>query len=561
MSAGGTDSRESARSRGDAALAAAHAGKLNFAALALIFGVMLAVLLELIDTSIVNVALPDMMSNLGATVDEASWIVTSYIIANVTIIPMTSWLASRFGRRRYLTFSILLFTAASALCGLSTSLWELVLFRILQGLGGGALLSSGQALMVEIFPPERQGTGQAIFGVGATLGPSLGPTLGGWLTDNFSWPWIFYVNLPLGLLAAFLIYNYLPTYRHARRAEGVDWPGIALLIVAIATLQYTIERGNHLDWFASATIRATAVLAILSGVGFVWHELRTPHPVVDLRVLRNKPLLVGCVYGAAFGVGLYGSIFLFPIFTQGMLHWSSWKSGIWVLPSTVTTALIMPFAGRAVMRTGPFPLIFAGMFVFLPALYGMSQWNLQSHGWDLIWPQMGRGIGLGLLFAPLSLAAMRYLHPKDVLQGAALYNLSRQTGGSLGIAVLATLLDHRADVHAAYLTEHVTSLSPATWQRLEMMRAGLAARGLDPAEALNGAYQLLHGVIEREATVLAFRDSYYFVILVIGALLPFVWIFRSKAFDLRNLGGGAAAASGPAPEASPDALAAGSMAH
>ncbi len=561
MEAGATGSRESARTRGDQALAAAQAGKLSFAALMLIFGVMLAVLLELIDTSIVNVALPDMMSNLGATVDEASWIITSYIIANVTIIPMTSWLASRFGRRRYLTFSILLFTAASALCGLSTSLWEIVLFRILQGLGGGALLSSGQALMVEIFPPARQGTGQAIFGVGATLGPSLGPTLGGWLTDNFSWPWIFYVNLPLGLLAAFLIYNYLPTYKHARKAEGVDWAGIALLIVAIATLQYTIERGNHLDWFASATIRATAVIALASGIGFIWHELRTPHPVVDLRILRNKPLLIGCVYGAAFGVGLYGSIFLFPIFTQGLLHWSSWKSGVWVLPSTLTTALIMPFAGRAVMRTGPFPLIFVGMCVFLPALYGMSQWNLQSHGWDLIWPQMGRGIGLGLLFAPLSLAAMRYLHPRDVLQGAALYNLARQTGGSLGIAILATLLDHRADVHAAYLTENVTLLSPATWQRLEMMRSGLEARGLDPASALQGAYQLMHGLIEREASALAFRDSYYFVILVIGALLPFVWIFKSKAFDLKNLGGGAAAMGVVTPEAKAEALAAEAMAH
>jgi DHA2 family multidrug resistance protein len=561
VAAGATHSRASARSRGDAALAAAHAGNLNFAALALIFGVMLAVLLELIDTSIVNVALPDMMSNLGATVDEASWIITSYIIANVTIIPMTSWLASRFGRRRYLTFSILLFTGASALCGLSTSLWELVMFRTLQGLGGGALLSSGQALMVEIFPPQRQGTGQAIFGVGATLGPSLGPTLGGWLTQNFSWPWIFYVNLPLGLLAAFLIYNYLPTYRHARDAEGIDWFGIGLLVIAIATLQYTIERGNHLDWFTSTTIRATAVIAVMSAIGFVWHELRTPHPVVDLRVLRNKPLLIGCVYGAAFGVGLYGSIFLFPIFTQGLLHWTSGKSGLWVLPSTVTTALIMPFAGRTVMRTGPFPLIFAGMCVFLPSLYGMSQWDLQSHGWDLIWPQMGRGIGLGLLFAPLSLAAMRYLHPKDVLQGAALYNLSRQTGGSLGIATLATLLDHRAVVHAAYLTESVTTLSPATWQRLAMMRAGLEARGLDPAAALGGAYQLMHGLIVRQATALAFRDSYFFVILVIGSLLPFVWVFRAKVFDLKNLGGGAAYISAGAPSEQAKARAAEAMAH
>jgi DHA2 family multidrug resistance protein len=529
---------QAARARGDAALAAAHAGKLDFAALALIFGVMLAVLLELIDTSIVNVALPDMMSNLGATVDEASWIVTSYIIANVTIIPMTSWLASRFGRRRYLTFSILLFTGASVMCGMATSLWELVLFRTLQGMGGGALLSSGQALMVEIFPAHRQGTGQAIFGVGATMGPSLGPTLGGWLTDNFSWPWIFYVNLPLGLIAAFLIYNYLPTYQHAQKSERIDWVGIALLVVAIGTLQYTIERGNHFEWFASTAIRASAGIALVSGVCFVWHELRTPHPVVDLRILRNKPLLLGCIYGAAFGIGLYGSIFLFPIFTQGLLHWTSWKSGIFVLPSTLTTALIMPFAGRAVMRTGPFPLIFAGMLIFLPALYGMSQWDVQSSGWDLMWPQIGRGIGLGLLFAPLSLAAMRYLHPKDVLQGAALYNLFRQTGGSLGIAVLATLLDHRADVHYAHLSEHVTSLAPATWERLQMLQAGLAARGLDPAQALAAARQLIASVMEREASVLAFRDSYYFVILAIGALLPFVGLFRSRVFALKNLGGG-----------------------
>jgi DHA2 family multidrug resistance protein len=197
----------------------------------------------------------------------------------------------------------------------------------------------------------------------------------------------------------------------------------------------------------------------------------------------------------------------------------------------------------------------------LPSLYGMSQWDLQSHGWDLIWPQMGRGIGLGLLFAPLSLAAMRYLHAKDVLQGAALYNLSRQTGGSLGIAILATLLDHRADVHAAYLTESVTTLSPAAWQRLEMLRAGLATRGLDPAAALGGAYQLMHGLIERQASVLAFRDSYFFVILVIGSLLPFVWVFKARVFDLKNLGGGAAYLSAATPEAKAEARAAEAMAH
>ncbi len=546
MSTSADASRARARSRGDEALAAAQAGKLTLRSLLLILGVMLAVLLELIDTSIVNVALPDMMSNLGATVDEASWIITIYIIANVTVIPMTSWLASRFGRRRYLTASILLFTGSSVLCGLASSLPELVVFRGMQGIGGGALLSSGQALMVEIFPPQRQGTGQAIFGVGATMGPSLGPTLGGWLTDNFSWPWIFYVNLPLGLLAAFLLYNYLPTFQHARKIAAVDWLGIALLIIGIGTLQYTIERGNHLDWFHDASIRICASGALVALVGFVWHELRTPHPVVDLRVLRNVPLRFGCIYGAAFGVGLYGSIFLFPIFTQGLLGWTSWKSGLAVLPSSLTTAILMPFAGRAVMRTGPGPLIAVGMLVFLPALYGMSQWDAYSSSWDLFWPQVGRGIGLGLLFAPLSLVAMRYLAPQDVMQGAALYNLCRQTGGSLGVAMLATLLDHRSDVHYAYLSESVTLLSPVTWQRMQGMVASLQARGLDPTAALDAAHQMLSRLIEREATVLAFRDSYYVVILIIGSLLPFVWMLRGKHFAMANLGGGAGPRAGAA---------------
>jgi DHA2 family multidrug resistance protein len=534
-------SASAARARGDAALAAAQAGRLDLRSVLLIVGIMLAVLLELIDTSIVNVALPHMMANLGATIDEASWIVTSYIIANVIIIPMTSWLAGRFGRRRYLTASILLFTGASFLCGLAGSLPELVLFRTLQGIGGGALLSSAQALMVEIFPANRQGTGQAIFGVGATLGPSLGPTLGGWLTDELSWPWIFYVNVPLGILAAILIYNYLPTHRHAQRTAGVDWLGIALLIVGIGTLQYTIERGNQLDWFHDPSIRATAALAAISLVAFVWHELRVPHPVVDLRVLRNVPLRFGCVFGAALGVGLYGSIFLFPIFAQGLLGWTPWQAGIAVLPSTITTALLMPVTGRLVIRTGPGLLIGAGMLVFLPALYGMSLWDAQAGWWDLFWPQIGRGIGLGLMFAPLSLVALRYLPPRDVLQGAALYNLCRQMGGSLGVAVLATLLDHRADVHGAALAESVSPLSPVTWQRLAALTAGLEARGLDPTSALAAAHEVIQKLIDREASVLAFRDAYGLVILTIGTLLPFVWMLRGRAFALERLGGGAAA--------------------
>src|SRR5215831_15617283 len=281
----------------------------------MIVGVMLATILEILDTSIVNVALPSMMGNLGATVDEISWVVTSYIIANVIVIPMTSWLAARFGRRRYFVGSILLFTAASALCGLARTLPQLVTFRVIQGIGGGALLATAQTIMVETFPPQRQGTGQAIFGVGAMLGPSLGPTLGGWITDQWSWPWIFYVNVPLGIAAALLCWTYLPEPREGtmRSAEHVDWPGIALLSIGIAALQIMLENGRRQDWFESDQIVALAFTSVIALTAFVWHELRTEHPVVDLHVFRHRALVVGCTYGAAMGVGLYGSVFLFPI--------------------------------------------------------------------------------------------------------------------------------------------------------------------------------------------------------------------------------------------------------
>ena len=258
------------------ASASAPAPRLDLRSVVLVIGVMLAVVLEILDTSIVNVTLPSMMGNLGATVDEIAWVITAYIIANVIVIPMTSWFVALFGRRRYFVGSILLFTAASFLCGSARSLPELVVFRIIQGLGGGALLAVAQSLMVEIFPAQRQGTGQAIFGVGAMLGPSLGPTLGGWIADEWSWPWIFWVNVPLGILAASVCWRTLPSVPPGlqRRIVRVDWPGIALLVVGIAALQTLLERGNRLDWFESGFITALAVVAAAALAGFVWNELR-----------------------------------------------------------------------------------------------------------------------------------------------------------------------------------------------------------------------------------------------------------------------------------------------
>jgi DHA2 family multidrug resistance protein len=494
----------------------------------MLLGVMLATILEILDTSIVNVALPSMMGNLGATVDEISWVVTSYIIANVIVIPMTSWLAGRFGRRRYFVTSIAIFTAASFLCGLATSLPELVLFRVIQGLGGGALLSMAQSIMMETFPPERQGTGQAIFGMGAALGPSLGPTLGGWITNQWSWPWIFYVNIPLGIVAALLCAAYLhePPASSVRRTQGVDWAGIVLLVVGVGALQTVLERGNRLDWFESRLIMTFAVVAVGSLALFIWHELRAAHPVVDLRVLRHRALAVGCVYGAMVGVGLYGSVFLFPLFTQQVLHWNSWQSGLGIAPSALVTAITMMFVGRLVWRFGPAPLFAIGVAIFVPTMYLMSHWTLQSGQWDLFWPQIGRGIAIGFMFVPLSMSALRALPPSDMLQGAGLYNLFRQTGGSMGIAVLATLIDHRSVLHHAYLSESVSPFSAMTQQRLAALASGFAARGMDATRALDAARHALDGGISAQSAVLAFRDCYLVILVLFLVLSPLIPLMR-----------------------------------
>ena len=500
---------------------------LGFRRIMVLFAVMLAMILELIDTSIVNVALPDMMGNLGATIDEVGWVVTGYIISNVIVIPLTPWLSNRFGRRRYVTVSILIFVAASALCGISTSLLELVIFRVIQGLGGGALISTAQTVMVESFPPSKQGLGQGLFGVGAMLGPSLGPTLGGWITSNFSWPWVFYINVPLGLVAAALCALYLEDPPHqARRAMKVDYVGLVLLIVGVGALQTVFERGHRLDWFESHLITTLTLTAALAIALFVWRELTTPEPMVDLHVLRHRSLAIGCVLGVAMGMGLFGVIFLFPVYSQTLLGWTAWQTGMAVLPGSLMTAVSMFVAGRIIWRTGPAPLYLAGGVVFVVALSGMMSWNHLS-GWDDVMPaQLARGVAMGLMFVPLSTAALRMLPPQDVPKAAGLYNLFRQLGGSFGIAVLGTVLDYRTRIHGAYISEHVGTLSPWAAERSASLRALFESKGLDPASAVDAAEKTLSNLIALQARALAFEDAYRLILIVVVATAPLVLLLK-----------------------------------
>lgn len=505
--------------------------RLDLRRLLIVISVMLAVVLEIIDTSIVNVALPSIMGNLGASLDEADWVITGYIVSNVIVIPMTSWLAGRFGRKRYFTSSILLFTFASLMCGLSSTVGALVFWRIVQGLGGGALLATAQTILIETFPPSKQGVGQAIFGVGAMLGPSLGPTLGGWLTEALSWHWIFLVNVPLGLVAAALCATQLedPPYLVRQRGQPVDWQGMALLVVGIGSLQTLLERGQRADWLASNEIRLLAVGTVVGIAGLVYRELTTENPVIDLRVLRRRSLAIGCVLGIAMGVGLYGSIFLFPVFSQSLLGWSAWNSGLAILPSSVATAIVMAFVGRLVWRLGPRSIFVFGMGVMLVALVGMSRWTLAS-GWDqILGPQILRGIAMGCMFVPLSLATLRSMPGPEVAKAAGLYNLFRQLGGSLGIALLTTLLHQRTDFHRVGLAAQVGPLDPNGAHAMASVTQAMVLRGADPETAGTLATALLGRLVDAQAMAEAFSDAYAFIGVLFILMLPLGFMIARHA--------------------------------
>ena len=336
------------------------------------FAVVLAALLQVIDSSIVNVALPDMMGNLGASLDEIAWVSTGYILASVIVIPLTGWLGGMFGRKRYFVGSIILFTTASFFCGAAHTLGLLVFWRVVQGIGGGALMTVSQAVLLETFPPEEAGMAMALFGLGVMVGPTIGPTLGGWITDNWSWPWIFYINVPLGFVAAFMIATYVHDSEHQRRAPSVDYIGIALLVVSVASLQYLLEYGQRDDWFDSALMTTLAITGVVGGVLLVWRELTTDHPVIDFRVLRHRQMWVGTLLGIVMGVGLFAGAFTLPVFLQGNLRMSAQQTGIVLLPGALATAVSMFVVGRFGRRVDPRAMIAAGAATFALAMWQLS---------------------------------------------------------------------------------------------------------------------------------------------------------------------------------------------
>ena len=487
----------------------------------------LASVLELVDTSIVNVAIPHMMGNLGATLEEIAWVSTGYIVANVIVLPLTSWFSDRFGRRNYYTGSILLFTLSSFFCGNAHTLETLVFWRVVQGLGGGALISTAQAILFDVFPLAERGTAMAIFGMGVMVGPTLGPTLGGWITDNFSWPWIFFINVPLGLFAALMTWQYVPEPSHAiERSDQVDWLGLLFLMAGIGSLQIMLERGEAHDWFATREIVVEAVMAGSGLVLFIWHELRTRHPMVDLRVLKDRQLAAGVTYGLVLGFALYASVFALPVFLQTLLGYSAWDTGLVILPGALASAFTMAFAARAGRWIDARLSILVGALLFGWSMWLHYHFTTEIGMHDLLLPMLLRGTGLGLIFVPLTNVAVATLRPSQLAQGTGLYNLARQLGGSFGIAVTATLIRRFGEQSRAALVLHLDASNPTVAGWLARVSAGMARLGGSAAETKLRAMALLERVTTRQASVLAFEKIFLTMGIVFLCALPLLLLFR-----------------------------------
>ena len=489
--------------------------------------VTLAAVLELIDTSIVNVAIPHMMGNLGATLDEISWVSTGYIIANVIVIPMSGWLSAHFGRKRYLTGSILLFVASSFMCGAATSLGGLVLWRVIQGVGGGALLSTAQATLFEAFPPEEVGIGQAMFGVGVMVGPTVGPTLGGYIVDNFNWPWIFYINVPLGIMAAMMVYTYVHDAAHQKRAQTVDYLGIILLAVAVGSLQWMLERGERYDWFESRFVTTLCVVSVSSFIGLFWRELTAKEPVINFRVLKSRQLAAGVSIASMLGLALYGSIFVLPIFLQGLHGMTANQTGMIILPGAIASAVTMAFVGRNANRLDARVTVAIGAGLFFWSMFILSRLTIDADAHDMFWPLILRGVGLGLIFVPLTNASMAELKVSELAQGTGMFNLTRQLGGSLGIAIMATLLTRFTKQSQAVLTEHVTTMDPVSLGRLDAITRGLMGRGTNPIVAHQQALAVMQRQIQAQASVLSFSKIYLLSGALLLASLPLLFLFKT----------------------------------
>jgi DHA2 family multidrug resistance protein len=474
--------------------------------------VMLGLIMAIIDTSIVNVALTNMAGNLGASIDEIGWVATGYILANVIIMPLNGWLTARFGRRNFYATCIVIFTLASLLCGTATTVWQLVFYRIIQGFGGGALQPTAQAILFESYPPEKRSGAMAIFGLGAMVGPAIGPTLGGLIVDNYSWQLIFYINIPIGIVAFLMTLAFIrdPAYLKRDRSP-VDVIGLALLTAGVASVQYVLERGQTEDWFSSSTIVILTVVAVTSLVAFCVREWRDPRPLVDLKVFKYRSFSAGSVIGIVSGFGLFGTSLILPLFFQNVLGFSATQTGMALLPGAIATALSMPIASRAVQKLDGRAVIAAGLLMFAVSTWWMGDINQYAGYWDVFWPRALQGFALGFLFVPLTTATLGDVAREKMANATGIYTLVRQLGGSLGIAILQFLQTRYQDQAYVALASGVTSSNPNVEQYLR---------------DLHGTAAQLYSMVMVNATVISYDGILRLCAVIFVLSTPLVFFLK-----------------------------------
>jgi DHA2 family multidrug resistance protein len=489
--------------------------------------VMMAVFMEVLDTSIANIALPHIGGSLSATPEEATWVLTSYLVSNAIVMPMTGWLGNHFGRKRVLLSCILMFTFASALCGLAWDLPTLITARVLQGFGGGAMVPIAQSIMLESFPPQKRGAAMAVFAQGVVVAPILGPTVGGWITDNYTWRWIFYINLPVGILAALMAKWVVedPPYIKRDTKADIDFIGFGLLAVWLATMQIVLDKGQEADWFGAEWIRWFTLISIAAFVGFIAWEFSIEHPLVDLRVFKNRNFTVGLILMTSLAAILYGTTAQLPLFLQTLMGYPALQSGYAMSPRGVAAFFTTMIVGRLVGKIRLRWMLIFGFFMLAASSFMLSDINLQVSMSRVIWPSIINGVAISFIFVPLTTATMSQLGQQQIGNASGLYNLMRNLGGSIGIAFVTTMLARGAQTHQALMVGHLTPTDPAFAQQLAAAKSVLGHQ-TDLVTATRQAYNALYSLLDQQAHLWAFVDNFYLFGLLALAGIPLALLFK-----------------------------------
>ncbi len=490
-------------------------------------GVMMATFMEVLDTSIANIALPHIAGSLSATTEEATWVLTSYLVSNAIVLPMTGWLGNHFGRKRVLISCIIMFTFASALCGLAWDLPTLILARVLQGIGGGAMVPIAQSIMLESFPRAKRGVAMAIFAQGVVVAPILGPTLGGWITDNYTWRWIFYINLPVGI-GAVLMANWVvedPPYIKRNASATIDFIGFGLMAVCLGTLQIILDKGQEADWFGTPWVCWFAGVSLVTFIAFIAWELKVDHPLVDLQVFKHRNFTVGVLLMMSLAAILYGTTAQIPLFLQTLMGYPALQSGYAMSPRGIAAFFATFLVGRLVGKV-PFRLMLVVGFTLLAvSSFMLSNLNLQVSQINVIWPSLVNGVAISFIFVPLTTLTMSQLGQQQLGNASGLYNLTRNLGGSIGIAFVTTMLARGAQVHQSLMVTHLTPYDPAFREQLAAAKKSLVLH-TDPATATSQAYGAMYGVLDQQAHLWAFVDNFYLFGLLALAGLPMLLLLQ-----------------------------------